>query len=278
MKELIDFDALFDEKLAEYMQKNAGKHTEKEWEDVIPRLYKKFGDIYIARVKNTPRGYYAAMTDAELADTLRRHVEEDVPVPDFLCRELETRGCTDELVALLSSRDEQLLTLVVNLSGASEKAFDAYFAILASDVDAEVKDAVCEQLKQGADAAKARAIKAYEQGLECDLMLEILSRCKERDETVYNILVNAFRTSEEIPMHASYLAAYGDQRALPLLLEVIDRDDINFIEFRELKFAIEALGGEYTRPRDFSGDPYFQEIMETSALPMDLFGKGSGQE
>ena len=51
-----------------------------------------------------------------------------------------------------------------------------------------------------------------------------------------------------------------------LLLEYIDRDDINYLEYQELKYAIEALGGEYTRPRDFSADKYYQEIMEQSSL------------
>ena len=98
-------------------------------------------------------------------------------------------------------------------------------------------------------------------------MLEILSRCKQRDDRVFDILMNAFRTGDEVPMHASYLAAYGDERALPVLLDYIDRDDINFLEFRELKYAIEALGGEYTKPRDFTNDPYYQEILEQSQLP-----------
>ena len=68
-------------------------------------------------------------------------------------------------------------------------------------------------------------------------------------------------------MRASYLASYGDERALPVLIETIDRDDINFLEFQELKYAIEALGGEYTRPRDFSEDAYYQEIQRQCALP-----------
>ena len=69
-------------------------------------------------------------------------------------------------------------------------------------------------------------------------------------------------------MRASYLAAYGDERALPVLLEAIESDAINFLEFQELKYAIEALGGEYTRERDFSEDAYYKEIAEQSRLPV----------
>ncbi len=269
-KKPVDFDGLFDEKLAQYMRENAGKYTEKQWENIIPKLYRQFGDIRIPGVGATPTQYFAECTDDELVALLKQYVEEDVPVTDFLCRELEGRGCPDALVALLSEADERLLTLAVNLAGDSPKAFDAYFEILAKTSDGEIKDAVCEQLKAGADAAKERALAFYREGRERELMLEILSRCKQRDERVYDILLEAFRTDEDIPMHASYLAAYGDARALPVLLEVIDREDINYIEYQELKYAIEALGGEYTRPRDFSNDPYFKEIAEQSQLPADF--------
>ena len=269
MKKLIDFDGLFDEKLAEYIRRDPARHTEKQWENVIPGLYQKFGDTFIPAAGATPKGYYAAMSDEELCGMLGRHIREGVPVPDFLCRELESRGCPDALVALLGEREEELLTLAVNLAGSSEKAFPAYFGLLTSDVSGDIKEAVCEQLKGGADAAKERALALYEQGTEREMMLEILSRCRSRDDRVYAVLLDAFRTGDEVPMHASYLAAYGDERALSVLLEYIDRDDINFLEYRELKYAIEALGGEYTKPRDFTADPYYQEILAQSQFPAD---------
>lgn len=160
MKKLIDFDGLFDEKLAEYIRRNPKKYTEKQWENVIPKLYRQFGDTYVAVAGATPKQYYAEMSDEELAETLERHFSEGVPVPDFLCREIETRGCSDALVRLLSSREEEILTLAVNLAGSSEKAFPAYFDLLTSDVNDDIKEAVCEQLK-GADAAKERALALY---------------------------------------------------------------------------------------------------------------------
>lgn len=269
MKKLIDFDGLFDEKLAEYIQSNPEKYTEKQWENVIPKLYKQFGDIYVAKAGATPNQYYASMSDDELCETLERHYDEGVPVSDFLCREIESRGCSDALIRLFDRREEEILTLAVNLAGSNEKAFPAYFRLLTSEVSDDIKEAVCEQLKGGADAAKEQALALFGQGQEQEMMLEILSRCKQRDERVYELLLTAFRTGDEVPMHASYLAAYGDERALPVLLEYIDRDDINFLEFREVKYAIEALGGEYTKPRDFSHDPYYQEILAQSQIPVD---------
>ncbi len=257
----IDFDGLFDQKLAKYLKENAGKFTEKQWEDKIPLLYHKFGDTYLKSIGFTPREYYKRMSDKELVDTLLAHIKEEVPVSDFLCRELESRDCPEEILPLLECKDEQLLMLAVNLAGANPIAFDAYFALLKGEADREIKDAVVDQLKVNADAAKARALAFLNEGIEKELMLEMLSRVRERDETVYEVLLNAFREGEDLPMHASYLAAYGDSRALPVLLERIAGEDINFLEFRELKYAIEALGGEYTEERDFSDDPYYAEFL-----------------
>ena len=262
MKKLIDFDGIFDEKLADYMQKNGGKYTEKQWEALIPKLYRKFGETYLPEAQDTPKGYYAAMDGAELVETLVSHTREGVPASDFLCREVEARGDHAALIRLRSEGESELSMLAVNLVGADPAAFDAYFSILEDgDSEEELVEAVTEQLKAGADAAKERAIARYQAGVRTEIMLEILSRCKERDEAVYAMLLAAFRCAgEELPMRASYLAAYGDPRALPVLLEVIDRDDINFLEYQELKYAIEALGGEYNKPRDFTNDPYFQAI------------------
>ncbi len=271
---LIDFDGLFDEKLAEYMRLNAGKYTEKQWENIIPKLYKQFGDTFIPRAKNTPKGYFAAMTDDELVEALQTYCTEGVPVPDFLCNELEGRKCPQALIGLIRSKDAEIATLAVNLAGDDPRAFDAYFDLLEEGGDEDVAEAACEQLKSGADLAKERALDLYARGVRPELMLEILSRCKEREERVFAILLRAFRESgEELPMRASYLAAYGDPRALPYLLETIDRDDINFLEFQELRYAIEALGGEYTRPRDFSDDPYYREILAEQQGAEELMRK-----
>ncbi len=272
MKKLFDFDGLFDEKLAEYMQINAGKYTEKQWESLIPKLYKQFGDTFIPAAGATPKQYYAEMSDSELVEALAAHVKEEVPASDFLCRELESRRCPDALVALLGETDTELLTLAVNLIGSDPKGFGGYFSILErDDADEDVVEAVCEQLKGNADAAKERALACYARGIRPELMLEILSRTTGKDDAVFDILLRAFRESgEEMPMRASYLAAFGDARALGTLLETIDRDDINFLEYQELKYAIEALGGEYTKLRDFSNDPYFIEIMGQQSGAVDI--------
>ena len=252
---LIDFDGLFDEKLTVYMEENRGKYTEKQWEDIIPKLYKKFGDTYVAKIKCTPKQYYAQMTDEGLVETLSAHLAQDVPVPEFLCAEIESRGESNFLLPLLEKEDVQSVAYAVNLLGDDARAHAAYFKILTENrLDEDIRSDVADILKLHADEYKSAALDNMQKGIAKEYMLEILSRVKARDEQVYQTLLQAFQGGENVPVHAGYLAVYGDERALPVLLKRIEDKTIGFVEFQELKYAIEALGGEYDEPRDFSED------------------------
>lgn len=263
---LIDFDGLFDEKLAQYMRQNKGKYTETQWEDVIPKLYKKFGDTYVAKVKCTPKEYYAKMTDEELVETLCAHLEEDVPTPEFLCAEIERRGEAKTLLPLLQGDNETAAIYAMNLVGDADEAMESYFRILTEEKFGEdIRSDITDIFRLHADEWKDRALEAYERGEGKEYMLEIVSRVRERDERVYETLLSAFASGENVPVHAAYLAAYGDERALPVLLQRIERKDIGFVEFQELKYAIEALGGEYDEPRDFSNDKDYLAVEDASA-------------
>lgn len=270
-KKLYDFDGMFDARLAKIIEENQGKYSEKQWEDLIPKLYQKFGDTVLSSIGTTPKLYYREMTDEQLAETLRAHLEEGVPVPDFLCSALEEKDCVSLLLPFLESGKEELAQYAVGIIGSDERAYGAYLRMIASaDTEKELKDAVCDCIKENADPVKKELLSYYYEGTEREYMLEMLSRVRERDDIVYQVILDEFLMHlEEIPMHASYLAAYGDDRALPHLLEQIERDDINYIEFQELKYAIEKLGGEYTKPRDFTSDPYYAQVHTPAP---DLFG------
>lgn len=265
--ELMDFDGLFDEKLTVYMEEKKDKYTEREWEDVIPRLYKKFGDTYVAKVGCTPKEYYARMTDEQLVQTLSAHLLQGVPVPEFLCNELEKRDNVELLLPLLESTDTATQSYAINLILDDKRAYDGYFSLLCNeDADEDVRDDIADIFKHNADEVMEKALKAYRDGVAVEYMLEILSRVVARSEEIYAILRDEFLSAgERTPMRASYLAAYGDARALPLLMEKIEDRSIGFVEFQELKYAIEALGGEYDEPRDFSADKDYLAVEAATA-------------
>ena len=266
---LIDFDGLFDEKLAEYIERNKEKYTEKQWEDIIPKMYKKFGDTVINKLGCTPKGYYAKMTETELVETLYAHLTQDVPVPEFLCSEIENRDTVPALLGLLEKTEECVANYVVNLVGADRRAKDTYFSILVDGkFDEELRSDVTDVLRSFADEVKEKALSYYREGKARTYMLEILSRVKNRDDEVFETLLNAFLTDEEnLRLNAGYLASYGDERALKYLLERIEDRTLGFVAFQELKYAIEALGGSYDEPRDFSSDKDYIAVEASGVNP-----------
>ena len=270
---LIDFDEKFNKKVAQMLEAHAGERTEEEWEDEIAKAYRRFGDTYMAALGKTPRQYFAEMEDKQLVETLKEYLLQEVSVPDLLCGEIESRGVFPALLDLLRETDEELVHYALNLIGNDGRALARYVQMLScEEYDEHVKDALADLLKTKADEVKELVLplvstqdRAY--------ALEILSKCAVRDDRVYDALMTAFRTGEdeEVPLYAGYLASYGDERALPALTERIEREDIDFVTFQELKFAIEALGGEYTKQRDFSEDETYKKVMAAGA-GTDIFG------
>ncbi len=273
---LYDFDGMFDEKLSQYIQKHAGEYRESEWEDIIPQLYKKFGDTPIKSIGKTPRQFYADMSGEELIKCLKAHLKQEVSVSEFLCEAIESRDLTEQLIPLLSGTESER-EYAVNLIGSDERVIKKYLEMLVNSADGDFKNRLADFIKEKADLVVGEVLEYYEKGVDREFMLEIMSRSVVRNDKIFDILIKEFRCdSENVPMHASYLAAYGDERALQYLLDKIDEETVTFIEYQELKYAIEALGGEYTKERDFTNDPYFELIKSHSATAVDLFGGGNG--
>ena len=156
---LIDFDEKFNKKVAEMLEKHAGEHTEEEWEDAIAKAYEKFGDTYMGAIGMTPRQYFEKMTDSGLVETLKEYILQDVPVPDILCGELEKRGASEPLLALLHETDEELVHYALNLIGSDPRALPRYAEMLSEEeYDEHIKDALADLLKESADEAKERIL------------------------------------------------------------------------------------------------------------------------
>ncbi len=270
MKKLFDFDGFFDKKLAVYMKENAGKYTSAQWEALIPKLYKKFGETYLKNVGAKPCEYYLDLNDEELVKTLALHFEEGVPVSDFLCREIERRkpAC---LLPLLLSENEPLAETALSLSDKIAGAVSVCFEILKGEFPEARKERARELIRENAQEAKEFALDALSCGVEPDFMLETLSFTEKRDKRVLDALLSAFKAAgENLQMYAGFLATYGDEAALPTLKEALGREELNYLEYREIRYAFEALGGEIGEERDFSNDPYFAQIKQQSEASFAL--------
>lgn len=267
MIKVIDIDELFDKYISDYVYKNIGKVKPEEIENQIPVLYEKFGDKKLSELDGkTPNTYYKEFSACELIECLKSHLEESVSVSDFLCEAITSKEESEDALVKEIEKDcsEEFTIYAINMLGDlnSKKGAKRYLQFILWDYTDTIRELSTERLCEMAEIIKEDVILAYPDTDEKkkENLTEILSNCKD-DDRVYNILIEQFKKhTENMPLYANYLAKYGDDRALPVLIEAIEDEKIKYSDFEELRFAIEALGGTYDKARDFSADKTFKKI------------------
>ncbi len=267
MIKILDLDALFDKYIEGYVYSNIGKVKPEEIENKIPELYVKFGDEILQELEGkTPNTYYTQFSGEELVNCLKTHLEQRVAVSDFLCEAIT--GKEDNAKALANAlngeESEEFILYIMNMLGEmnSKLALNTYLDFIAWDYSEGVRELATELLGAFAEDVKERVIDRYNESEEDKkpYYTDILSKT-QKDDRVFDILMLEFaKHTENIPLYAGYLAKFGDERALPFLYKAIEEEKINYADFEELRFAIEALGGQYDKKRDFSSDKTYKKI------------------
>ena len=267
MKKILDIDALFDKYISDYVYDNIGKVKPEEIENKIPDLYVKFGDEKLEELDGkTPNTYYKDFSGEELVQMLKEHVESGVSVSDFLCEAITASKDNEDAVcsAINGDAPEEFTVYLMNMLGQmqSNRAKDKYLEFILWDYSEGIRELATELLCDMADEVKEQILLELD-GVQEEKkinLVEILSHC-QKDDRVFNVLVDEFMAhKDKVQIYAGYLSKYGDERALPVLMEAIEQEKISYADFEELRFAIEALGGEYDKPRDFSADKTYKKI------------------
>lgn len=266
MIKIIDIDELFDKYISDFVYQNIGKVKPEEIENQIPKLYNEFGDKALDELDGlTPNTYYLQFEISDLLKCLKSHIEDGVSVSDFLCEAITSKKENEAyLIKALDDKDEEFTLYIMNMlvDMESKACADRFLEFILWDYSSPIKELATEHLKNIANTVKAQILSQFNDAGESvkEYLSEILSMC-EKEDKIFDILVNQFvKNSSKIPIYAGYLSKYGDQRALPFLMTQIEREDISYADFEELRFAIEALGGEYNKIRDFKKDSTYKKI------------------
>ena len=271
MIKIIDIDSLFDKYISDFVYKNIGKVNPDEIENKIPELYEKFGHEKLEELNGkSPEEYYRQFSGEELVACLKEHIQKEVPIPDYLCESITENAQNEQsLISALDGDNEEFLLYLMNMlfemdSKACSKRF---LEMIVWDYSSPIKELATEFLKERADGVKEEILTQFRDSNEQtkEYLTEILSGCK-KDDRVFDILIEEFvKNPKNVAIYAGYLAKYGDERALPFLLNEIEKEKISYADFEELRFAIEALGGEYNKERDFKSDKSYKKI------PLEFF-------
>lgn len=267
MIKIIDIDSLFDSYISDYVYQNVGKIKPEEIENQMPVLYEEFGDKSLPELDGkTPNSFYKEYSATELLECLKNHVEQGVSVSDFLCEAIIANvNGEDALIESLSKdNDEEYTLYLLNILSemGSKKYYNRLLEFILWDYSEPIRELATELLGAGVNQVKEQIIAQFNE-VDDDkkaCLTDVLSNA-EKDDRIFNILTLEFvKHQENVPLYASYLAKYGDERALPFLMQAIENPKIKYSDFEELRFAIEALGGEYDKLRDFSNDKSYKII------------------
>lgn len=183
-----------------------------------------------------------------------RIVEVGEPCADALTRIAGDRDRSDELrataLALLNDMGSTkplplYMDLICSASQPNELSEMACDAIKAMERD------VTEDLLERYPAAST-----YAQNMILDICAH-----KSGGERIRDLLIERLRLdTDNRGLYAGLLADVGDPRALEALKAAEQLTDLNYLDYLEIRNAIEVLGGEPDDLREFNGDPAYEAI------------------
>lgn len=267
--QLQDFDAHFQQDLDAWIQKNRSKYRRADdLEEAGMQYYETWLETPAAWLGGVaPVRYYAAETDAPaLVALLLRHIREGVPVPDPLANRIAELPSETPLLALL--RDTQApcearmyaVDLLRQLESTAPMVDYIRWQVERTQ-DSELLDNALDSLRVMGETVRRPAKLAFtaadDEGREA--LLDVLADFPGDED----VLAFAIRRFSALPskraLYAGYLGKLGDERALEPLLNIAESDGIGYVDFIEIRNAIERLGGDAPE-RDFGNDPEYRAL------------------
>lgn len=270
---LINFDTHFQEYIKQWMVANKSKYAS------IDDMEAQMPDVYLRWLNEAadwldgdcPGVYFDRFLDPEeLVAWMKEYMQSGVPVPDQLLDRIGGMGdeAIGPLIALLedeTAEQEAKMTAIGLLREIDTTApMDLYLNWLgrADEMDELLENAV-ESLKNMGTRVLEPCLALTEgqspQMREC--MADILADFPG-DGRILAFLLELFEETEHKALVASYLGKYGDEQALPTLTQALDDQSLNYLDYIEIANAVQSLGGEVTKEREFAGDPYYESMKQ----------------
>lgn len=273
MFEILDFDANFTAYSESWIELNKTKFkTFEEMEDAMPEVYMRWLNSPAAFLDGeTPGAYFQKYSSApELIKWMRLYDAAGVNVPEQLLDRITDLGTESVKPLLFTAKNpeysESLRTLSLNLLKEVDSG-DAPLSLCLDIIDRreekdELADVAAELLTQIAGKHTEELISRLNDVSGCarETYLDILCNYPG-DPRIFDAVLREFESEpDKCALYASFLGKLGDERAMDALKEALDRPEINYLDYMELRHAIEELGGEFKHEREFAGDPYYETL------------------
>lgn len=262
-----DLDKIFQNYVKEVVKRNPDRYADHEkLEDDLGKLFDKFCVTRIVSLgKITPIEYAAELRkNGEIEDYVAHCLNNNIEISDIITDELEKESsAVDFLNGLLyeSNSDAGLYAVTVLAEIGGGEVTDIFIKLLTNgQIKDEIKSVAYAYLSDGvADVADKileiiNTLPENEQGI----LVEVLSNFKGRKEIFY-WLITMLQRADDVPLYAGLLGSYGDAAAVDILKSFAVENDINYMEYVEIRNAVEELGGDMDGvEKDFADDPYYK--------------------
>ena len=262
MKEIIDIDKLFEKFVRAYLVKNKGNLKEGELTDRLSEIYSQFESEPNDRLGGLkPKEYFTGEED--IVSVWLEYIKRGVPLNDYVLDAVVENGKDEDVVAHLNeNEDEQVLLSGIEIMRRKnvKSAVDCYIDLLFSKkVCHHVKDEIVEDLIYFADDVSEKLLERVCGGRADGAVCEILSRVTKKDERIKRILLDGLKRGDKVPEYSAYLIHYDDESCVDEMKDYLS-GVTDYVSYKELKMAIEALGGTADDNRDFSLDKDYKKL------------------
>ena len=267
---IIDFDARFFEFARKWMAAHPGL-TEEQVENSYNSMMEEWINASADWLEGaSPATYFDRYTSAsELIALMQGYFEKKINLPEPLYARIVELGadCAPLLRSLLADehQSEELRAEAMGMLrdiGDTDADELLIGMVVGAQEQSELSDLAADVLS-GRDAATAKKLlDAYPDAPEHAQTL-ILDVCCNfpGDARICDYLIRRLKNMpEQRALNASLLAKLGDPRALEPLNEMLNLFDLRYLDYIELRDAVEALGGDAGEDRSFYGDPDFEAL------------------
>lgn len=268
---IYDFDEKFYDYMRGWMAVHAGM-TEKQIEDSYNQIMLNWLNTPAKWLDGEKPGeYFLRYSDPkDFMKLMEEYDKRDIGLPEPLYSRVVSLGesCVPMLMKIAGNTDrpESLRATAMAMLGdiGTDDAFPMYIDMVysAADPEDEIANLAADELAVRGEQYVPALLERYDGATEYGQLL-ILDVCTNYpgDERVYNHLIDKLRNRpEQRALYASYLGKLGDQRAVDELMPFLSLTDLGYLDYIELRSAVEALGGDPGPERDFYGDPDFEAM------------------
>jgi len=218
----------------------------------------------------TPGTYFLKYDDPiELTAMVEQYVRAEIGVPEPLYNRIVSlgEGMADALTYVLTKKKSSaelkgtVLGMLMDID--SDKPISACIDIVCAEQgDEELRNMAVEVLSRKGEKALPTLLERYPNASKSAQMLILDVACNfPGDERIYTYIIEKLlHDPDNRALYASYLNKLGDPRAIEPLTKVLSLSDMRYLDYIELRNAIEALGGDAGEERSFDGDPDYEAM------------------